>query len=267
MSEMLSADLEDLLEEVLNIALDADKAVMTVYQGEFDVEYKSDESPLTRADMAAHQIIKAGLESLDMQFPVLSEEDADIDWEIRRQWQTFWLVDPLDGTKDFINRSGEFTVNIALIHDNEPVLGVVSAPAVGQAYLAAKGVGAFRQDGQGNRQQIECSPLHQPPRILASKNHLNEGTRDFIDRLGDSELVQAGSSLKFCRIAEGAADIYPRLGPTCEWDTAAAQCVLEAAGGRVETVEGELLRYGKEEYLNPFFIAFSEAAAQTVNAL
>lgn len=254
MPQALSIDLEPLLEKVLAIALRADQAVMAVYESDFDVQYKADESPLTRADMASHRLIDGALRELEPGFPILSEEASDIDWEERRQWQTFWLVDPLDGTKDFINRSGEFTVNIALIHNHEPVLGVVTAPALGQAYMAARGVGVFRQDRQG-RAPIHCSPLPQVPRVLASKNHLNEATREYISRLGDCEMVQAGSSLKFCRIAEGAADVYPRMGPTSEWDTAAAQAVLEVAGGRVLTLDATPVRYGKENLLNPFFIA------------
>ena len=254
MPHALPVDLEPLLEKVLAIALRADQAVMAVYESDFEVEYKADESPLTRADMAAHRLIVAALKELEPSFPILSEEASDIDWDVRRHWQTFWLVDPLDGTKDFINRSGEFTVNIALIHDHQPVLGVVTAPAMGQAYLGARGVGAFRQDRQG-RTAIRCSPLPRVPRVLASKNHLNGETRDFIARLGECEMVQAGSSLKFCRIAEGAADIYPRMGPTSEWDTGAAQAVLEVAGGRVLTLEGAPLQYGKENLLNPYFIA------------
>lgn len=263
MPELSTSQLSDLMEAALEIAFKADKAVMKVYETDFNVEYKDDSSPLTRADMAAHKIITEALEDLEPSFPILSEESNDIPWSTRQQWDTFWLVDPLDGTKDFVNRNGEFTVNIALIHRGQPILGVVTAPALNLAYMGAVGIGAFCQTN-GRRKSIQCSTLHKPPRILASKNHLNQATRDFIDSIGDSEMVQAGSSLKFCRIAEGQADIYPRMGPTSEWDTAAAQCILEAAGGQVQTLSGEKLSYGKKDILNPLFIASSQAGAELI---
>lgn len=263
MPDLSTSQLNDLMESALEIAFVADKAVMTVYETDFNVAYKDDNSPLTRADMAAHKIITQALEKLEPGFPILSEESNDIPWSTRQHWETFWLVDPLDGTKDFINRSGEFTVNIALIHHGQPILSVVTAPALDLAYMGAIGIGAFCETN-GRRKPIRCSALHKPPRILASKNHLDQATRDFIDRIGDYEMVQAGSSLKFCRIAEGQADIYPRMSPTSEWDTAAAQCVLEAAGGQVQTLNGGKLIYGKENVLNPHFIACSNAAINFV---
>ena len=167
-----------------------------------------------------------------------------------------WVVDPIDGTKEFTQRSGEFTVNIALIENGEPVLGVVTAPALEEAFWGAKGEGASKRDAHGETRSIRTAEPGKVKRVVASKNHLNEGTREFIEKLGEHELVQAGSSLKFCRIAEGGADVYPRLGPTCEWDTAAAHAVLVAAGGKVETLEGKPLHYGKEDVLNPWFVAY-----------
>lgn len=256
-----------LVAQVLNIARDAGVAILRVYDqiqrgGEGAkqvlVAYKVDASPLTHADLQAHQIIAQGLAVLTPDIPVVSEEDEP-SLQYRLSRGDFWLVDPLDGTKEFLAQNGEFTVNIALIRDGRAVLGVVVAPALGQAYWGGDGLGAFRE-------MDDCViPIHvansvaadEPARVIASKSHMNEQTLEFINRLGSHELVQAGSSLKFCRIAEGAADVYPRFGPTCEWDTAAAQAIVEAAGGYVSKLDGVPLRYGKSEVLNPFFVVSS----------
>lgn len=245
----------DLLPSVLSIADAASAKVMDVYSADFEVEYKADQSPVTAADIAAHQIIVAGLKKLTPKIPVLSEEATLAFWQQRQHWQTFWLVDPVDGTKEFTLRTGEFTVNIALIEHGEPVLGVVTAPALQEAFWGVKGEGAYKRSRAGEVSGIKATVPQEITRVVASKSHLNDETKAFIGTLGDYELLQAGSSLKFCRIAEGAADIYPRLGPTSEWDTAAAHAVLSAAGGRVETLDGAPLRYGKENVLNPHFIA------------
>ncbi|UDL03845.1 3'(2'),5'-bisphosphate nucleotidase CysQ [Marinobacter sp. CA1] len=244
-----------LVQQVLSVADCASQAVMKIYQTDFEVNFKADESPVTAADLAAHRVIDQALAELSPDIPVLSEEAAAIPWSTRRHWHRFWLVDPIDGTRDFTQRSGEFTVNIALIEHGEPVLGVVTAPALGEAYWGVKGEGAWKReaDGRIRRLSVVVPPVRR--RVVASKNHLNDDTRAFIESLGDHELVQAGSSLKFCRIAEGRADIYPRLGPTCEWDTGAAHAVLSAAGGKVTRLDGSPLRYGKEDVLNPHFIA------------
>ncbi len=167
----------------------------------------------------------------------------------------FWLIDPIDGIKEFTQRSGEFTVNIALIEDGEPVMGVVTAPALGEAFWGVKGEGAHKRDRTGRIHRIRVTEPQATKRVVASKNHMNDETRTFIKALGAHKTIQAGSSLKFCRIAEGHADIYPRMGPTSEWDTAAAHAVLLAAGGNVHTLEGQPLQYGKEDVLNPYFIA------------
>lgn len=255
-------DLQTLTEQALTLARAAGEEIMAIYAGDFDVTLKADKSPLTAADMASHRVIVAGLEALSPRLPVLSEEAADIPWSERQSWQTFWLVDPIDGTKDFVNRSGEFTVNIALIQDGRPVAGVVTAPALGQEFWGIVGQGAWlRENGQTRALEVQTPP--EEIRVLASKNHLNEDTRQFIDGLGPHRLVQAGSSLKFCRIAEGLADLYPRCGPTCEWDTGAAQAVLEAAGGTVRTFDGQPLVYGKENVLNPFFVASGATTIHT----
>lgn len=247
--------LSTILPEIIRIADEASERVLHIYQSDFKVHYKEDESPITAADIASHNVIVEGLRNLTPDIPVLSEEGASIPWEERKHWRRFWLIDPIDGTREFTQRSGEFTVNIALIDSGEPILGVVTAPALREAFWGLKSEGAHKRDRTGKVVRIEVAESGPCKRVVASKNHLNEDTRAFIETLGEHELVQAGSSLKFCRLAEGRADVYPRLGPTCEWDTAAAHAVLVAAGGRVETVEGAKLIYGKENLLNPFFIA------------
>ncbi|MCA0912745.1 3'(2'),5'-bisphosphate nucleotidase CysQ [Marinobacter nauticus] len=244
-----------ILPDVIKIADEASEKVLHIYQSDFKVSYKEDHSPITAADIASHDIIVKGLRQISRDIPILSEEGAEIPWEERKKWRRFWLIDPIDGTKDFTQRTGEFTVNIAMIEDGEPVMGVVVAPALKEAFWGIKGEGAHMRDRTGRVHRIRVAEPKDTLRVVASKNHLNEETRAFIDTLGAHETVQAGSSLKFCRIAEGHADIYPRMGPTSEWDTAAAHAVLVAAGGKVQTPEGQPLVYGKENILNPNFIA------------
>ena len=244
-----------LLADVIKIADEASEKVLRIYQSDFTVSYKEDESPITAADVASHEIIVKGLRSLSRDIPILSEEGTQADWDERKQWRRFWLVDPIDGTKEFTQRSGEFTVNIALIEDGEPVMGVVTAPALKEAFWGVKGEGAHKRDRTGRIHRIRVSEPQTITRVVASRNHMNDETRAFIKALGAHKTIQAGSSLKFCRIAEGHADIYPRMGPTSEWDTAAAHAVLLAAGGNVHTLKGQPLQYGKEDALNPYFIA------------
>lgn len=244
-----------ILPDVIKIADEASEKVLHIYQSDFKVNYKEDHSPITAADIASHDIIVKGLRQISRDVPILSEEGAEIPWEERKKWRRFWLIDPIDGTKDFTQRTGEFTVNIAMIEDGEPVMGVVTAPALKEAFWGIKGEGAHMRDRTGRVHRIRVAEPKDTLRVVASKNHLNEETRAFIETLGAHETVQAGSSLKFCRIAEGHADIYPRMGPTSEWDTAAAHAVLVAAGGKVQTPEGQPLVYGKENILNPNFIA------------
>lgn len=244
-----------ILPDVIKIADEASEKVLHIYQSDFKVNYKEDHSPITAADIASHDIIVKGLRQISRDIPILSEEGAEIPWEERKKWRRFWLIDPIDGSKDFTQRTGEFTVNIAMIEDGEPVMGVVTAPALKEAFWGIKGEGAHMRDRTGRVHRIRVAEPKDTLRVVASKNHLNEETRAFIEALGSHETVQAGSSLKFCRIAEGHADIYPRMGPTSEWDTAAAHAVLVAAGGKVQTPEGQPLVYGKENILNPNFIA------------
>lgn len=251
-----------LLDAVRRIAAAAARRILRVYHSPFEVARKTDESPLTEADLASHRIIVEGLEALSPALPVLSEESADVDFATRARWRRYWLVDPLDGTKDFVKRNGEFTVNIALIEGHAPVLGVVAAPVTGVCYAAGRGLGARRYDADGPSSVLRVRrSAAKPWRVAASRSHADERTEAFIRNLGPTERVSVGSSLKFCLLAEGGIDVYPRFGPTCEWDTAAAQCVVEQAGGRVTDLGLEPLRYNTgESFLNPYFLAFGDRA-------
>lgn len=250
--------LSDLLPGVIDLAREAGRAIIEVYaQVEPAVEYKRDNSPLTQADLASHQIIVEGLARLAPEWPVLSEESRETPFDRRREWQCFWLVDPLDGTKEFLRRNGEFTVNIALIKEGAPILGVVYAPAIDRLYYAACGLGAFKVEGGA------VSPIHTAPlpsgtiRVVMSRSHgSGEENLDPFTGGAQCEFVSMGSSLKFCLVAEGSADVYPRTGPTMEWDTAAAQCVVEEAGGTVTDLEGNAMVYNKPVLLNPGFVTF-----------
>ncbi|HXH04696.1 MAG TPA: 3'(2'),5'-bisphosphate nucleotidase CysQ [Candidatus Competibacteraceae bacterium] len=252
----------ELLHQVIALAVHAGAQIMAVYDSAGMLAQKDDDSPLTVADLAAHQAIVEGLARLTPEIPVLSEESSAVPYAERRHWARFWLVDPLDGTKEFLKRNGEFTVNIALVEGHEPVLGVVWLPVRSQGYFAVRGEGAFRQREGHAPEPIHVASLGgRPVRVVGSRSHATPGLDIFLQRLGDHELVVAGSSLKFCQVAEGAADIYPRLGPTSEWDTAAAQCVVEEAGGWVLGVDGQRLRYNtRESLLNPHFIVFGDAS-------
>jgi len=258
---MRQIDKEDLMQLLLPIARVAGDAIMAVYsRGTPEVHLKEDDSPVTEADLAAHLVLTSQLKSLLSECPVVSEEDAG-SLVHRRSHGRFWLIDPLDGSKEFIARNGEFTVNIALIEDGRCLLGVVYAPAMDALYWGGAGLGAFRcMGGQTVAVKVAASNSGKAFRVVASKSHLNVATRSLIERLGVVSLVKAGSSLKFCRVAEGEADIYPRLAPTCEWDTAAAQAVLEGAGGVVSDLKGMPLLYGKPNVLNPSFIATRDKA-------
>ncbi|MEO0421095.1 MAG: 3'(2'),5'-bisphosphate nucleotidase CysQ [Pseudomonadota bacterium] len=254
--------LKSLLPEVVAIARRAGRRILEIYNSaDFDVEKKDDDSPLTAADLASHRAIMEGLAELTPQFPVLSEESKKEDVEARRTWETLWVVDPLDGTKEFIKRNDEFTVNIALVHGNRPVLGVVHVPALGAGidYFGADGLGAFKSEGDEHRSIQVTKPSQQPVRVVGSRSHRGALLDGYLEALGEHEIIAMGSSLKFCIVAEGGADIYPRLGPTSEWDTAAAQAVVEAAGGRVVNTSGEPLTYNaRDEILNPHFLVYGD---------
>ena len=248
---------QDLL-QVVAIAKAAGDAIMTVYgQDDFSVNHKADDSPVTAADLAAHHVIGAALAQQFVGIPIMSEEAADIAWDVRRQWHTYWLIDPLDGTKEFIKRNGEFTVNIALIHQGVAVAGVVYAPVLDTYYYGAKHLGAWRQQADQKSPLLGAKTPREIPIIVGSRSHLSPGLAQYLQQFGEHDILSVGSSLKFCMLAEGSADLYPRLGPTSEWDTAAAQAVLESAGGTVVCYDsGEPLTYNqKSDILNPYFIA------------
>jgi 3'(2'), 5'-bisphosphate nucleotidase len=252
----------DLLPPVLEIALEAGRRILAVYgSADFGITHKDDASPLTQADLAAHTHILAALEALSVGYPVLSEEAADIPFATRRAWSHYWLVDPLDGTKEFIKRNGDFTVNIALIASGVPVLGVVHAPALDLTYLAAEGAGATRIRN-GTRDAIRTRPAPAVPAFVVSRSHKDAALEKFLAAAPPHDAVSRGSSLKFCQVAEGSADLYPRTGPTSEWDTAAGQCVAEQAGASVIRLpQMTRLAYNeKESLLNPLFAVIGDTS-------
>jgi 3'(2'), 5'-bisphosphate nucleotidase len=246
----------ELVEPAVALAKEAGDAILEVYATDFDVQAKDDESPLTQADMASHRVIDKGLKALTPDIPIISEESGLPPFEERREWRTYWLIDPLDGTKEFVNRNGEFTVNIALIDGNRPVLGVVHVPVSGKTYTGCDGVGAGVRESDGSSRSIVVAPKSAAPiRVVGSRSHRGASLDAFLETLGEVEMLPMGSSLKFCVVAEGGADIYPRLGLTSEWDTAAAQAVVEQAGGAVLELDGKPLAYNaKEDILNPQFL-------------
>lgn len=256
MSESIS------IEEIKNLARAAGAAILEVYGTEFSVDTKEDASPLTEADRRSNEVILEGLSRLHPDIPVISEETRTLPYEERRDWDRFWLVDPLDGTKEFIKRNGEFTVNIALVRNGIPVLGVVYQPVGDHLYWASEGNGAWKSSGGGESVRLRGGTHYldkSEVTVVASRSHLTDEVRDFIAALETSgkrvEFRSAGSSLKLCLVAEGSADVYPRLGPTMEWDTGAAHAVALEAGRQVlEHGSGEPLRYNKENLLNPHFI-------------
>lgn len=253
----------------LEIARTAGNKILEIYGSDFEVETKADESPLTAADQASHRHIVDSLRTLTPDIPVWSEESASIEFSERKNWDRFWLVDPLDGTKEFIKRNGEFTVNIALVEAHEPILGIVHVPVKGQDYVGYRdGVSLLIDDG-GEAVPIRVSePGDDAVRVVGSRSHRGKSLESFLDAIGEHVMVPMGSSLKICLVAAGLADVYPRLGPTSEWDTAAAQAVLENAGGLLVDPTGKRLRYNtKPEVLNPFFLACGADCSRWVNIL
>ena len=244
-------------DQVCAIARDAGSAIMEIYAGEFDVELKGDNSPLTCADRASHQVIVEGLQEATPGIPILSEEGRDIPYAERAAWPLFWLVDPLDGTKEFIKRNGEFTVNIALVEDGRVTAGVVYVPAQDTMYFGRLGTGAWKIEGNQVPVKISVRAADESLglTVVMSRSHPSPELAEYLRGIKVAEAMPVGSSLKLCVVAEGKADLYPRLGPTMEWDTAAGHAVVEAAGGAVTQVDGAPLRYNKENLLNPYFIA------------
>lgn len=277
-------DLADLLLAAIRASLEAGRAILEVYRSDFSIETKDDRTPMTLADRRAHAIICQRLERTGI--PILSEEGKDIPYETRKGWRRLWVVDPLDGTKEFIKRNGEFTVNIALVEENQPALGVVYAPALGLLYFAARGLGAFKlalalegKEGRGShlggkteeaasleevmarsaRLPLAAEASARPLVVVGSRSHATPELAAYVEELrkrhGEVQFISAGSSLKFCLVAEGSADLYPRLGPTMEWDTAAGQAIAEAAGRQVLVWgEADALRYNRELLRNPSFL-------------
>lgn len=246
----------DWQEVLVPIAERAGEAILEIYETEeFDVTSKADQSPLTEADLAAEQAITEDLREATPKIPILSEEAKDAPFRTREDWDRLWVVDPLDGTKEFLKQNDEFTVNIALVEGHAPVAGVVHVPALETTYYGQEGRGV-RLDADGET-ELSTDPIDPEGtiRVVASRSHLDDETKAFVDDLDDAELVRTGSSLKFCRIADGDADLYPRFAPTMEWDTAAAQAVLEAAGGEVRRKDGRPMRYNKPDLMNPHFLA------------
>lgn len=248
-----------LITELKRLMWAASDAIIAVYDSEdFGTATKGDDSPVTKADLAAHNILIKGLAVLTPEIPIVSEEDA-VSVETGKSAGVYWLIDPLDGTKEFIKRTGEFTCNLALIEDKQTRLGLVTVPAKEELYIGGAHYPSTVESLKTKPRRIKHHKPDGPTRVLSSKSHLNEATQAYIDAIeGDVEIVQAGSSLKFLKIATGEADIYPRLASTCEWDTAAAHAVLNGAGGEVTQVSGEPIAYGKDEILNPFFIAAAQ---------
>jgi len=260
MDRLAPDNLCKLLRQVVPLAEEAGRRIMAVYSTDFSVEHKDDASPLTAADIAAHDVIMASLQKFLPDIPVLSEEEADIPFEVRSHWQCYWLVDPLDGTREFIKRNGEFTVNIALIDQGRPILGVIYVPVSGVTYFACHGHGAFKHEPGLERQAIHvCEQRRERVVVAGSRSHRGKSLERFLAKIGEYEIISMGSSLKSCLVAEGRADIYARLGPTSEWDTAAAQCIVEEAGGSMTDINLQPLRYNtKKSLLNPYFLVFGD---------
>ena len=245
------------IQDIVTIAKEAGNAIMQVYKQDFEVEYKKDSSPLTLADKKANDIIEDGLNQLSVDFPILSEEGKEIPYEGRKHWEYFWLVDPLDGTKEFVKKNGEFTVNIALIYKDTPILGVVYAPALDVCYWAKQDEGAFKD---GKKLPLKTEDQRNTYKIVASRSHMSDETQAFIDAIDtgkEKELITIGSSLKICLVAEGEADIYPRLGPTMEWDTGAAHAIINETGKSLQKYKYDKHskhEYNKENLLNQWFV-------------
>ncbi len=257
---MRKIETPELLQLAIDAAYKAGDQILKIYESEeFGVLEKEDNSPLTKADKASHDVIVEHLK--DTNIPVLSEEGSNISYEERSKWELFWMIDPLDGTKEFIKKNGEFTVNIALIEKGNAILGVVYAPVLGKLYHGVKGSGSYLIKPDKSRSILSVSKFHPSQenlRVVASRSHLNSETSNFLEKLNDPAKVSMGSSLKFLVVAEGMAEYYPRYAPTMEWDTAAAQIILEEAGGFVRNMKGQKLIYNKENLLNPYFLAGGE---------
>ncbi len=258
-----SLDLRKLCLECVDIARDAGASILSIYDAGFNVQVKDDNSPLTDADLASHKLILQRLGELTPDIPVLSEESDKLPYAERSSWETYWLVDPLDGTREFVKRNGEFTVNIALIHQHKSIIGVINVPVLDIDYYAWEDGGCYKSEQKGEAQKISVKKLDNTESsqltVAGSRSHGSEMMQQYMEKLGDVETLSMGSSLKFCLVAEGRADLYPRLGPTSEWDTAAAHCIVEQAGGYLTKTDMTPLEYNtKDSLLNPFFFVFGD---------
>ena len=253
-------NLEDLCQKVIHIARQAGEKILEVYNSEYTIEHKKDNTPLTTADLAADKIICDALKELTPDIPILSEESTHIPFETRKQWPCYWLIDPLDGTREFIKRNGEFTVNIALIKNHQSILGVINVPVLNTDYYAWRGGKSYKKAPDSEAKIINARAADKNNLVIAgSRSHASDKLKIYLEKLGDIELLSVGSSLKSCMVAEGAVDLYPRLGLTSEWDTAAAQCIVEEAGGYMTQTNGSALRYNtKDCLLNPEFFVYGD---------
>ncbi len=255
-------NLQYLCQNTLGIARQAGQKILEIYNSEFAIEHKHDNTPLTTADLAADQIIRQELKQLTPDIPILTEESETPPFEERQRWYRYWLVDPLDGTREFIKRNGEFTVNIALIENHRSILGVIHAPVFATDYFAWRNGNAYKQLPHQQPQRIQARKAQRDKLVVAgSRSHVSDKLQSYLDKLGKVELLSVGSSLKSCMVAEGAVDLYARLGKTAEWDTAAAQCIVEEAGGQITQTDLSRLRYNtKSSLLNPEFFVFGDAS-------
>ncbi len=249
---LTTAQITDILKHVNK----ASAAILNIYKSaNLEVEYKKDNSPLTLADKTSHDVLVLGLKRMHLGIPILSEEGQDISYQIRKDWKYFWIIDPLDGTKEFISGNGEFTINLALIKDNQPIFGVVAAPTKDTVYFANKGEGAYKRENDSALEKIEARKETKGKIVIArTRSHKNKKEEPILKKLGQTETIHAGSALKFCLVAEGKADIYLRGGPTMEWDTAAGQCIAAEAGAQIYTIDGKAFLYNKQNLLNPGLI-------------
>ncbi len=253
--------LKELVNPVCEIAKQAGAEIMKIYAEGFEIQEKKDHSPLTTADLASHTLIMGQLEKLTPDIPILSEESASISFTERSSWKNYWLIDPLDGTREFIKRNGEFTVNIALITEHSSSLGVVYLPVKDVCYSASRNQGAYKQDQNSTADKIisRASSPENKPTICGSRSHAGKSLQALQDKIGQFDLISMGSSIKMCLVAEGVADIYPRFGPTSEWDTGAAHCVVNEAGGVIVDMNLQTLQYNtKDSLLNPSFLALGD---------
>ncbi len=254
-----SDDLKRLVHDVNNIAQGGGKKINNYFNASYEVNYKQDKSPVTTADLAANEYITDHLKTLTPDLPLISEESAEVAFQHRSHWNEFWLIDPLDGTREFIKNKPDFTVNIALIQGNQPVLGVIYLPVENCLYFATVNNGAFKSSSNKKCNSIAAKNLtNESPRVCGSRANPGKSMQKFLESIGDHQLISRGSSIKSCLVADGSVDIYPRFGPTCEWDTAAAQCIVEQAGGSLTNLKLEKLQYNKESLLNPSFLAYGD---------